>query len=159
MINNSEDLLPLGSAGLQSSLYRSGPVPSAHETPEDFGDFSARVAETFDSVDLLIAARAEAEEAEARAKAAGETPLPFAKNGKSAPAAMAYAEPAASWTLCFRNYSIGGTVTNYESPAMQNIRRTEWAAVISRRSAMRRAFKQPVRPRFHGRRTGRGGLR
>jgi len=80
MINNNEDLLPLGSAGM-TSLYQSGPVPSAHDTPEDFGDFSARVAETFDSVDLLIAARAEAEEAESRAKAAGETPLPFVKDG------------------------------------------------------------------------------
>ena len=88
MIQNTEDLLPLGGVGLQNSIYSDAPVPSAYDTPDDFGDFSARVAETFDSVDLLIAARAEAEEAEARAKAAGETPLPFAKNGYKAKPAV-----------------------------------------------------------------------
>ena len=87
MIQNNEDLLPLGSVGTES-IYRSGPVPSAHDTPDDFGDFSARIAETLDSVDLLLAARAEAEEAEAQAKAAGETPLPFAKKGYQAKPAV-----------------------------------------------------------------------
>ncbi len=98
MIQNSEDLLPLGSVGVQKSIYSDGPVPSAHDTPEDFGDFSARVAETFDSVDLLLAARAEAEEAEARAKAAGETPLPFAKAGYKAPPASAAGRAAGGGT-------------------------------------------------------------
>ena len=46
--------------------------------------FAARVAETFDSVELLLAARAEAEEAEAQAKAQPETALPFAKEDKKA---------------------------------------------------------------------------
>ena len=134
MINN-EDLLPLGSGGL-SSLYQSGPVPSAHDTPEDFkaeelGDFSARVAETFDSVDLLIAARAEAEEAEARAKAAGETPLPFAKNGYGKGAV-----PAAGKTGGGTGGKLDGLLQSFsdrsleaESPAPQSFLGSDLAAL------------------------------
>ncbi len=119
MIQNSEDLLPLGSVGTQS-IYATGPVPSAHDTPDDFGDFSARVAETFDSVDLLIAARAEAEEAEARAKAAGETPLPFAKNGvRAKPAVDISGGTGGKLDSLLKSVSSGAT--EYESPAMRNI--------------------------------------
>jgi len=78
MIVNNEDLLPLDSGTNGKS------APSAYTPPEDdFGDYTARVAETFDSVDLLLAARAEAEEAEAKAKALGETSLPFVKEDKN----------------------------------------------------------------------------
>lgn len=123
MINNSEDLLPLGGIGLQNSLYQSGPVPSADQTPDDFGDFAARVAETFDSVDLLIAARAEAEEAEARAKAKGETPLPFAKNGYKAPApAPTSTGTGGKLDDLLKSFSSNGTPLDYESPAAQNMR-------------------------------------
>ncbi len=122
MIQNTEDLLPLGSVGTQS-IYQTGPVPSAHDTPDDFGDFAARVAETFDSVDLLIAARAEAEEAEARAKAAGETPLPFAKKGYVAPAKPT-ANPAAGTggklNGLFQSLT-PGMGADQESPAMLNM--------------------------------------
>ena len=76
MIVNNEDLLPLGGA--------SKPPFVPKTADEDFGDFTARVAETFDSVDLLLAARAEAEEAEEKAKAVGETKLPFLKEDKAA---------------------------------------------------------------------------
>ncbi len=130
MINNTEDLLPLGSGGM-SSLYGSGPVPSAHDTPEEFGDFSARVAETFDSVDLLIAARAEAEEAESRAKAAGETPLPFAKNGyrdKDGKAAMASGTGGKLNGLLQSFSSLGGSL-EAESPAPQSFLGSDLAAL------------------------------
>jgi len=84
MILNNEDLLPLTAPAPRPA------ATSAHAAQDsadgDFGDFSARVAETFDSVDLLLAARAEAEEAEARAKSGGETALPFAKESKKAAA-------------------------------------------------------------------------
>ena len=78
MIMNNEDLLPLSS-----------PSHSAKMTAppdDDMSDFAARVADTFDSVDLLLAARAEAEEAEERSKAGGETPLPFVKEDRRAAA-------------------------------------------------------------------------
>jgi len=130
MINNSEDLLPLGSAGL-SSLYQSGPVPSAHDTPEDYGDFSARVAETFDSVDLLIAARAEAEEAEAHAKAAGETLLPFAKNGynKAATPAPGTLSGGTGGKLNGLLQSFSGGSLEAESPAPQSFSGSDLAAL------------------------------
>jgi len=129
MINNTKDLLPLGSAGL-SSLYQSGPVPSAHDTPEDFGDFSARVAETFDSVDLLIAARAEAEEAEARAKAAGETPLPFAKNGaKSQTSVEISSGTGGKLDSLLKSFSSGGDSLEPESPALQSFSGSDLAAL------------------------------
>ncbi len=129
MINNSEDLLPLGSAG--SSLYQSGPVPSAHDTPEDYGDFSARVAETFDSVDLLVAARAEAEEAEARAKAAGETPLPFAKNGygKAASAPGHSGGTGGKLNGLLQSFSSPGGSLEAESPAPQSFSGSDLAAL------------------------------
>ena len=123
MIQNTEDLLPLGSIGLQNaakSLYDDGPVPSPHDTPEDFGDFSARVAETFDSVDLLIAARAEAEEAEARAKAAGETSLPFAKNGFKSKAGVDISGGTGG-KLSGLLGSLSTGAADYESPAQRNM--------------------------------------
>ncbi len=142
MIHNEEDLLPLGSADIQKllnqtapaekgpaqdslsadSIYQSGPVPSPYDTPDELGDFSARVAETFDSVDLLIAARAEAEEAEARAKAAGETPLPFAKNGyKAKPAADISGGTGGKLDGLLKSFSPGGTGMEQESPALLNM--------------------------------------
>lgn len=120
MIQNTEDLLPLGSVGVQKSIYSGTPVPSPHDTPEDYGDFSARVAETFDSVDLLIAARAEAEEAEARAKAAGETALPFAKNGyKAKPAVDISGGTGGKLDSLLRGVSSGPM--EHESSALRNI--------------------------------------
>ena len=130
MIQNNEDLLPLGSVGLQQSIYSDAPVPSAHDTPDDFGDFSARVAETFDSVDLLIAARAEAEEAEARAKAAGETPLPFAKNGYQAkPAVDISAGTGGKLSGLLHSLSPGGVGADAESPAALNMGGSDLAAL------------------------------
>ena len=122
MINNNEDLLPLGSVGVQSSIYQSGPVPSATDTPDDFGDFAARVAETFDSVDMLIAARAEADAAEARAKAAGETPLPFAKTGGKSPDFKASVGPSGKREPLPRSFSVGGAAQEEDSPAALNMR-------------------------------------
>ena len=123
MIQNTEDLLPLGSIGLQNgtkSIYGDAPVPSPHDTPDDFGDFSARVAETFDSVDLLIAARAEAEEAESRARANGETPLPFAKNGwKPKPAVDISGGTGGKLNGLLQSISTGAA--DYESPAQRNM--------------------------------------
>ncbi len=121
MIQNNEDLLPLGSVSTQS-IYSHAPIPSAHDTPDDFGDFSARVAETFDSVDLLIAARAEAEEAEARAKAAGETLLPFAQKGYQAkPAVDISAGTGGKLSSLLQSLSPGGVGADAESPAALNM--------------------------------------
>ena len=128
MINNTEDLLPLGSAGL-SSLYQSGPVPSAHDTPEDFGDFSARVAETFGSVDLLIAARAEAEEAETRAKATGETPLPFAKNGAKSQTSVDISGGTGGKLDSLLKSVSSGPALEPESPALQSFLGSDLAAL------------------------------
>ena len=120
-----EDLLPLGSVGLPGSagsIYGSGPVPSPHDTPEEYPDFAARVAESFDSVDLLIAARAEAEEAEARAKAAGETPLPFAKNGyKAGPERAGSGGTGGKLDGLLKGYGASGAALEAESPAMRNM--------------------------------------
>ncbi len=92
MIVNNEDLLPLNSLPL-SSLPQTGRPHSVTPPDEDYSDFSARVAETFDSVDFLLAARAEAETAEAKAKAQGETALPFVKEDRAREAAKAAAMP------------------------------------------------------------------
>ena len=156
MIQNNEDLLPLGSVGVQTSIYSDAPVPSAHDTPDDFGDFSARVAETFDSVDLLIAARAEAEEAEARAKAAGETPLPFAKKRLSSQARRGYfrrhrgqAEQPARKPLARRRRA-GSRLTGGAEHGRKRSRRPQRCVGHS---------DFPVRPRFSQRRGRRGELR
>src|SRR6185312_9076792 len=71
MIVNDPDLLPLNPSDDSGK-----PKPPAPE------EFNARVAESYDSIELLLAAREEAEQAEAKAKEAGETPLPFAKEAK-----------------------------------------------------------------------------
>lgn len=120
MIVNNEDLLPLTTG----SSSQSSSAPSAYTPPEeDFGDYTARVAETFDSVDLLLAARAEAEEAEAKAKALGETPLPFVKEDKKreqqeAKAASAGIRPGG---LSLKTFTIGGSASDDESPAALNM--------------------------------------
>lgn len=130
MIQNNEDLLPLGSVGVQNSIYSDAPVPSPHDTPDDFGDFSARVAETFDSVDLLLAARADAEEAEARAKAAGETPLPFAKKGYQAkPAVDISAGTGGKLSGLLQSLPSGGFGADAESPAALNMGGSDLAAL------------------------------
>ena len=103
MITNNEDLLPLS------------PPPPVRKPPEDdFGSFTSRVAETFDSVDLLLAARAEAEEAEAQARAGGETVLPFLKadkkNGGDSPAPSQ-----------FGKFTLGSAASDDESPAAINL--------------------------------------
>lgn len=73
IVNNQDDLLPLGALAEKPSA---GPGASGRSADDMF---AARVADTFDSVELLLAARAEAEQAEAAAKAQGETKLPFAR--------------------------------------------------------------------------------
>jgi twitching motility protein PilT len=84
IVNNTDDLLPLG-AGKESG------------SPKDQNEFlAARVAETFDSVELLMAARAEAELAEARAKSLPETPLPFVQEHKAAKSPPAAAPTSVS---------------------------------------------------------------
>lgn len=124
MIVNNEDLLPLngsgnghsGNAGSQANNSVAAYTPPE----EDFGDFAARVAETFDSVDLLLAARAEAEEAESKAKAAGETPLPFVQEDKKAAKADA-AIPGKPAGLLMKTFTIGGSADDDESPAALNM--------------------------------------
>jgi twitching motility protein PilT len=114
MILNNEDLLPL-----TAPPARPAPPPA----DEDYGGFSARVAESFDSVDLLLAARAEAEEAEARAKAAGETPLPFARESKkaAAPAADPPNNPGTGGKLSALFDALPGGPLEPESPAAGNM--------------------------------------
>lgn len=66
MIVNDPDLLPLG-------------PQDGKKKPQPENDFASRVSESYDSFEALLAAREEAEQAEAKAKEAGETLLPFAK--------------------------------------------------------------------------------
>ena len=114
MIVNSEDLLPLGGG-------TAGKAASGYAPPEeDFGDFTARVAETFDSVDLLLAARAEAEEAETKAKALGETPLPFVKDDKKREQQAAKADGGGAAQIK-RTFTLGGAASDDESPAALNM--------------------------------------
>jgi len=68
MIVNDPDLLPLNPPG-----------DDGKQKAQQDGDFAARVSESYDSIELLLAAREEAVEAETKAKAAGETLLPFVK--------------------------------------------------------------------------------
>ena len=75
MFTNNDDLLPLGAA-------RPAPKPDA-ATPADpdadSNSFNAQIADAYDSIDLLLSARAEAEAAE---KSRAETPLPYARDDK-----------------------------------------------------------------------------
>ena len=73
MIVNDGDLLPLGARPATAAKAPPGPEPDM---------FSTRVAETYDSIELLLAARAEAEEAETQAKQVPETVLPYVKEDK-----------------------------------------------------------------------------
>jgi twitching motility protein PilT len=132
MIVNNEDLLPLsGSRGPMSgsrgpSSPAQGPSPASQSADEDFGSVAAQVAETFDSVDLLLAARAEAEEAETKAKAAGETPLPFVEEDKKAAKLAAVGlKPGVAKRpegLILKSFTIGGSASDDESPAALNMR-------------------------------------
>ena len=131
MIVNNEDLLPLDTGALGKSSGKS--TPSAYTPPEDdFGDYTARVAETFDSVDLLLAARAEAEEAEAKAKALGETPLPFVKEDKKREQQAAKAGANMSGRpdgLRMKTFTVAGAASDDESPAALNMLGGELAAL------------------------------
>lgn len=102
MFVNNDDLLPLGA---------SDPAASGLPGGED-NVFASQLADTFDSVDLLLAARAEAEAAEASAKARGETPLPFAREGRDGASPVAAASGFAS-----QNFGVGGSALDSDSPA------------------------------------------
>jgi len=129
MIVNSEDLLPLNTGGgtkakSSGNVGGSGGNGAAYTPPEeDFNDFAARVAETFDSVDLLLAARAEAEEAESKAKAQGETPLPFVKEDKKREqqAAKGGGTGGRPEGLVLKSFTLGGAAADDESPAAMNM--------------------------------------
>ncbi len=116
MIMNNEDLLPLTA----HKNGRPGTAKVAAPPEDEMDSFSARVADTFDSVDLLLAARAEAEEAESKAKAIGETVLPFVKEDRKA--AARYSQPEVTPEGILRNkFTIGGTADDDESPAAMNM--------------------------------------
>ena len=124
MIVNNEDLLPLG--GIPPKISPAAPNLAAQPSAEeDFGSFAAQVAETFDSVDLLLAARAEAEEAEAKAKAAGETILPFVEEDKKAAKLTAAGGrpglPAKPQGLVLKSFTPGSSASDDESPAAMNM--------------------------------------
>ena len=116
MIMNNEDLLPLNSNGRQ-------PGEAAGTSPlEEAGDFASIIAGTFDSVDLLMAARAEADEAEARAIAKGETALPFVKEDrKAASRAGASSEIGRAEGILRNTFTIGGSAADEDSPAAMNL--------------------------------------
>jgi len=116
MIMNNEDLLPLTA----HKNGRSGPVKITAPPEDEIDSFSARVADTFDSVDLLLAARAEAEEAESKAKAIGETILPFVKEDRKAAARSSQPEVTPEGILRNR-FTLGGTADDDESPAAMNM--------------------------------------
>ena len=138
MIVNNEDLLPL------TRQRRKAAADAVAYTPpeDDFGDFTARVAETFDSVDLLLAARAEAEEAEAKAKALGETPLPFVKEDKKRRAAgrpgrrRQSGKPAG---LLMTSFTLAGAAADDESPAAMNMLGGCWAPSATLPACRRRS--------------------
>ena len=98
MIVNDPDLLPLNAVDT---------TPKAQ--PES--DFSARVSESYDSIEALLAAREEAEEAEAKAKLAGETLLPFSKDPRPAASTPPTGQPAPSFTVAV------GDADDSDSPA------------------------------------------
>ncbi len=102
MFVNNDDLLPLGV---------SGPAASGQTAGED-NIFASQLADTFDSVDLLLAARAEAEAAEAAAKARGETPLPFGRGGRDSGSPGATASGFNS-----QSFGVGGSALDSDSPA------------------------------------------
>ncbi|MDQ2799118.1 MAG: Flp pilus assembly complex ATPase component TadA, partial [Armatimonadota bacterium] len=77
MIFNDSDLLPL-----IAEAEKARPKPAEAKPAEASDGFAAQIADTFDSVELLLAARAEAEEAENKAKSGGETALPFLREDK-----------------------------------------------------------------------------
>lgn len=104
MIVNDGDLLPLGSAS---------PKAASEAGLEESEFFTSQVAETFDSIELLLAARAEAEEAEAKAKAQPETVLPFVKEDKKKKAEKAE-EPS---TKPAQAFTVAGTADDADSPA------------------------------------------
>lgn len=81
IVNNSDDLLPLGAGSKNGSESGRAEKPPSRP-PGDDDYFAAQVAESFDSVELLLAARAEAEVAENEAKAKPETKLPYARDEK-----------------------------------------------------------------------------
>jgi len=114
MIIKNEDLLPL-----TDSIAAS---PAAEKVPEDdYGVFGSRVAETFDSVDMLLLARAEAEEAEAQAKSAGETLLPFAKNGNSALPNLPGVSGGSPGSIYTNSFTLATAAADDESPAALNM--------------------------------------
>jgi len=118
MIVNNEDLLPLNNVGGNGTSKSSPYAPPE----EDFGDFTARVAETFDSVDLLLAARAEAEVAEAKAKALGETVLPFVQEDKKRQQQAAKAGTGGKPDgLILKSFTVAGSASDDESPAALNM--------------------------------------
>ncbi len=110
MIVNDEDLLPLGKAAPKAAQRAA--TADAH-AESDF--FLSSVAETFDSVDLLLAARAEAEEAEAKAKTLPETALPFARDDRKG--AKKAETPRAGADGLQRGFQAGGAAADADSPA------------------------------------------
>ena len=106
MIMNNEDLLPLIPIA----------PPATRPRDDDSGQFSSQVAETFDSVDLLLAARAEAEEAEAKATAQAETPLPFVQDDKKNGAKPSDVGNGKASNQ-FGKFTLGGAASDDESPA------------------------------------------
>ena len=117
MIMNNEDLLPLSShTNGRNVTAKVAPPPD----DDDRSDFTARVAETFDSVDLLLAARAEAEDAETRAKEAGETALPYVKGDRKAAAGAAQPDQTPEG-IARNKFTLGGIADDDESPAAMNM--------------------------------------
>ena len=102
IVNNTDDLLPLGAK------------PAAPPAPED-NPFAVRVADTFDSVELLLAARIEAEAAEARAAAQPETKLPFARETQAGPT------PQAGAALSGNGFAAAAPACDEDSPAPRGV--------------------------------------
>ena len=114
MIVNNEELLPLNAPA------KDAPRPSKKEIDEADG-FQARVSEAFDSVELLLIARAEAEQAEAAAKARPETPLPFVKEDKKKAAAGEEKPSPARGISGQGGYTVATSANDEDSPAAMNM--------------------------------------
>ncbi|MCW3060215.1 MAG: Twitching mobility protein [Capsulimonas sp.] len=137
MIVNNGDLLPLNP--IEPAAAKPAPPAAA---PSDELDFLAQIQESTNSIDFLLAARAEAEEAEKRAKQAGETPLLYLKDvKKNAPAPVT---PSTGFTA-------GGSADDADSPAGMgflgsDLRRLSDATSIQSNSIDDYAPKPPAAP-------------
>ena len=108
MLVNDEDLIPLNT--------RNESKKSDVDALDEPNGFLSRMADADDSVERLLAARAEAESAEEKAKASGETALPYAKEKRATEKSRKIDDEP----LISRGYSLASDSDDSDSPAPIN---------------------------------------